>query len=125
MDDEYKAFEQLRLQGDTIEEATFKLGRGRNYFYEHGYTERFNKNHPEFAKPKPIRHAYHPPHTFRDADPTLANQVKQAPTRAEKLALIAEYRRKLVADYGKTLMDVPDDEPRLKALQLANQSLSD
>ncbi|MFP7242406.1 hypothetical protein [Pediococcus pentosaceus] len=125
MDDkEYKAFELLRLQGNTIEEATFKLGRGRNYSYEHGYTERFNEDHPEFSKPKPVRHVYHPPHTFKDADPTLANQVQQAPTRAEKLALIEGYRRKLVAEFGKTLMDVPEDEPRLKALQLANQSLS-
>lgn len=56
-------------------------------------------------------------------DHTLANQVKQA-QRPDKFKIIDNFRRALIADYGTTLMDVPNDEPRLKELQLANQSLT-
>ncbi|MBM7616617.1 hypothetical protein JOC36_000150 [Weissella uvarum] len=56
------------------------------------------------------------------ADDTLAKQVKQA-NRRDKFKIIDAFRQKLIADYGKTLMDVPNDEPRLLSLQLANQTL--
>ncbi|KRN77600.1 hypothetical protein [Weissella minor] len=57
------------------------------------------------------------------ADHSLANAVMRAKSRKAKLSLIHEFRIELIADYGKTLMDVPDEEPRLLALQLANQTL--
>lgn len=57
------------------------------------------------------------------ADHSLADQVEQATTRKQKLDLIRRFRDKLIAGYGRSLMDVPNDEPRLLALQLANQTL--
>lgn len=56
------------------------------------------------------------------ADDTLAKQVAKA-KRPDKFKILDEYRRKLIADYGTTLMDVPNDEPRLLSLQLANRTL--
>ncbi|MBS0950233.1 hypothetical protein JK159_07640 [Weissella minor] len=56
------------------------------------------------------------------ADDTLAKQVAKAKHR-DKFRMIDKFRRALIADYGKTLMDVPNDEPRLLALQLANRTL--
>lgn len=53
---------------------------------------------------------------------TLAEHIAPLP-RKERFSVIDDFRRELIADYGKTLMDVPDDEPRLKELQEANQSL--
>lgn len=57
------------------------------------------------------------------ADHSFANDVTRAKSRKEKLNLIHDFRVELIAEYGKTLMDVPDNEPRLLALQLANQAL--
>lgn len=54
------------------------------------------------------------------ADHSLAEAVANAGSRKEKFNLIHDFRVELIADYGKTLMEVPDSEPRLKALQLAN-----
>ncbi|WP_419154232.1 hypothetical protein [Weissella viridescens] len=59
---------------------------------------------------------------IQQADHTLANQVQQA-KRADKFKILDKFMRELIADYGKTLMDVPNDEPRLLALQLANRTL--
>ncbi|WP_419154921.1 hypothetical protein [Weissella minor] len=56
------------------------------------------------------------------ADQTLANQVQQA-KHSDKFKIIDEFRRALIADYGTTLMDVPNNEPRLLSLQLANRML--
>lgn len=53
---------------------------------------------------------------------TLAEHIASLP-RKERFSAIDDFRRELITDYGKTLMDVPDDEPRLKELQEANQSL--
>lgn len=61
---------------------------------------------------------------FSNVDTQLAHQVLEAKTRQERLGYIQDYRTELVADYGKTLMAVPDEEPRLLALQLANRMLS-
>lgn len=58
------------------------------------------------------------------ADHGLANKVKHAKSRKERLDLIHDFRIELIADYGDTLMDVPDNEPRLLALQLANKTLN-
>ncbi len=58
------------------------------------------------------------------ADRSLANDVMNAKSRKERLNLIHDFRVELIAEYGKTLMDVPDDEPKLLALQLANRTLN-
>ncbi len=53
---------------------------------------------------------------------TLAEEITPLP-RKEQFRSIEAFRVHLVADYDKTLMDVPDDEPRPLELQEANQSL--
>ncbi|WP_072152762.1 hypothetical protein [Weissella viridescens] len=53
---------------------------------------------------------------------TLDEEIAPLP-RKERFKVIDTFRKHLLADYGKTLMVVPDDEPRLKELQEANQSL--
>lgn len=62
-------------------------------------------------------------HDFTNVDTQLAHWVLEGATRAERLGYIQDYRTELVADFGKTLMEVPEDEPRLLALQLANRML--
>ncbi|WP_307994407.1 hypothetical protein [uncultured Weissella sp.] len=47
----------------------------------------------------------------------LARAVFEAKGQ-EKFLLISKFRDALIADYGKTLMDVPDDEPRLKRVAI-------
>ncbi|WP_419155675.1 hypothetical protein [Weissella minor] len=166
-EEEYRAFEERRLSGESVDDIAHSRNRGKGYYYQGGYIARFNREHPEMRnhRAKSFNQAkrltatqvydryieYHRQGLsifeiakklnmqvaalrqivttksletgLAYADHSLANDVMNAKSRKERLNLIHDFRVELIAEYGKSLMDVPDDEPKLLALQLANRTL--
>lgn len=166
-EEEYAAFEEMRLAGESVADIAYDRKKSKGYYYQGGYVARFNREHPEMrgyraevfnantrASANQIYESYIEYHRkglaineiaeklnmtttavkqiiskknyeagMAYADHSLAEAVANAESRKEKFNLIHDFRVELIADYGKTLMDVPDSEPRLKSLQLANGAL--
>lgn len=166
-EEEYVAFEEMRLAGKSVEDIAYDRKKSKGYYYQGGYVAQFNREHPEMrgyrakvfnantkASANQIYESYIEHHRkglaineiaeklnmtttavkqiiskknyeagMAYADHSLADAVTNAYSRKAKFDLIHDFRVELIADYGKTLMDVPESEPRLKALQLASGAL--
>ncbi|MBM7616700.1 hypothetical protein JOC36_000233 [Weissella uvarum] len=133
---DYEQFEIMRLNGIKIAEIARIYGISRDKIAHKGFNKRFNAKYPDKAgKCCNPRYAglnkevvkaptleTTPIHNI-EVDTELIKQVQQTKCRKEKYAIIWSLRKQLIADYGKNLLNVPNDDPRLVTLQKANQTL--